>query len=164
MIPTPWLYLIAAGVGAAVALTGANWKYGGEIARLQRDAAITLATNVGVVAAQLAVQQEASAALSAKLDAQDAKYFKELSDVKSAADVRIASLLSGSSRLSVKVANPVCPGGLPEAPGAGRVDDGSYTAELLPADAATIYRISEDADSCAVKLSALQDWARGVSR
>jgi hypothetical protein len=160
LIASGWLYVIAAAAGAAVALTGASWKYGEDIATLKSNQAAEQTKAVKVVNDKLVAEQERTTKLQAELAAQDTKYTGMLKDVVKAADERIADLESGRSGMSVTVRNPVRSNQLPAVTGAGRVDDGTYTAELLPATAARIAGIGKDADSCAVKLTALQGWVK----
>lgn len=164
MIPSGWLYVIAAAAGAAVALTGASWKYGEDIATLKSNQATEQAKAVKVVNDKLVAEQERTNNLQADLAAQDVKYTGILKNVIDSADARIADLESGRSGMSVTVRNPVRSNQLPTAASAGRLDDGTYVAELLPATAARITGIGKDADSCAVKLTALQGWVKTTLR
>lgn len=160
MISQGWLYLIAACAGAAIALTGASWKYGEDIANLKSDQAAEQSKAVKTINDKLVAEQERTATLQADLAAQDIKYTGILKNVIDSADARIADLESGRSGMSVTVRNPVRSNPVSAGPSASGVDDGTYRAEILPATAARIAGIGKDADRCAVKLSALQDWVK----
>lgn len=108
-------------------------------------------------------RQAERAALLERLADQDAAHYQELTDVRKENDRLSADLLATRQRLSVRTAAR-CPAGVPAAAGAGSVDDAAERADIHPEDAAAIVRITGDADRCAVKLTALQEWARSVSR
>ncbi|HEY1182256.1 MAG TPA: lysis system i-spanin subunit Rz, partial [Rhodocyclaceae bacterium] len=75
-----------------------------------------------------------------------------------------AAVADGSRRLSVRASCPAAAGGVSASTGAGRLDDGSQRADIHEEDAGRIVAITGDADACAVKLAALQEWAREVTK
>lgn len=87
----------------------------------------------------------------------DAEHFKELSNAKYENDKLRRDLAAGTKR--VRVAVRQC-----EPAGSSSVDNAAATAELLPADAENIFRITGEADQTAIQLKALQDWAIAVSK
>lgn len=87
----------------------------------------------------------------------DAEHFKELSNAKSENDKLRRDLAAGTKRVRVSVRD--C-----KATATASVDDATSTAELLPADAENIFRITGEADQTAIQLKALQDWAIAVSK
>lgn len=108
-------------------------------------------------------RQAERTALLNRLADQDAKHYQELTDVQTENDRLSADLRATRQRLSVRTAAR-CPAGVPAAASTGRLDDAAERADIHPEDAAAIVRITGDADRCAVKLTALQEWARSVSR
>lgn len=108
-------------------------------------------------------RQAERTALLSRLADQDAAHYQELTDARQDNDRLSADLRATRQRLSVRTAGR-CPAGVPAAAGAGRLDHAAERADIHPEDAAAIVRITGDADACAVKLTALQEWAREVSR
>ena len=108
-------------------------------------------------------RQAERAALLSRLADQDAAHYQELTDVQTENDRLSADLRATRQRLSVRTVAR-CPAGVPAATSAGRMDDAAERTDIHPEDAGRIVAITGDADACAVKLTALQEWARSVSR
>jgi len=68
----------------------------------------------------------------------------------------------GSRRLSVRASCPAAASGLSAATGTGRMGNGAQRADIHEEDARRIVAVTGDADACAVKLTALQEWARQI--
>jgi hypothetical protein len=116
--------------------------------------------NAAVILKQQAERQD----LEGRLAANDQQRYGELRHAQQEIERLSAALADGSRRLSVRASCPAAAGGVSASTGAGRVDAGTVFANIHPEDAAAIVRITGDADACAVKLTALQEWAREVTK
>ena len=115
-------------------------------------------------AAAILKQQAERQDLEGRLAANDQQRYGELRHAQQEIERLSAALADGSRRLSVRAACPAAAGSVSAATGAGRLDDGSQRADIHEEDARRIVAITGDADACAVKLTALQEWAREVTR
>lgn len=116
--------------------------------------------NAAVILKQQAERQD----LEGRLAASDQQRYGELRHAQQEIERLSAAVADGSRRLSVRASCPAAASDLSAATGAGRLDDGSQRADIHEEDAGRIVAITGDADACAVKLSALQDWAREVTK
>ncbi|MHA6476199.1 lysis system i-spanin subunit Rz [Stutzerimonas sp. KH-1] len=164
------LIALAAAVLALMALsaTGAwQWQgnaYGKRLAD-QAQAHETFLRQVAEANAAVILKQQAERLdLESRLAASDQQRYGELRHAQQEIDRLSAAVADGSRRLSVRASCPAAAGGVPEAAGASRLDDGSQRANIHEEDARRIVAITGDADACAVKLTALQEWAREVTR
>lgn len=71
-------------------------------------------------------------------------------------------LAAAQQRMRAPVVAGSCSAGVPAGARGAGVDDGTQYAELQPAAAADLARLAADADTCAVKLKALQTWLAAV--
>ena len=163
------LLLITAGVAALMALSAAaawQWQantYGRQLAAAQLAHTADLALIANAASAQLRTQQAARLTLERRLSLLDAQHYQELAHAQQNTDLLTADLTAARRRLSVRI-RPASAGDVPDSAGAARVDDGAGTrAELYGSTAAGIVRVAGEADQCAVKLTALQEWARAVA-
>ncbi|AWL02247.1 lysis system i-spanin subunit Rz [Stutzerimonas stutzeri] len=164
------LIALAAAVLALMALsaTGAwQWQgnaYGKRLAD-QAQAHETFLRQVAEANAAVILKQQAERLdLESRLAASDQQRYGELRHAQQEIDRLSAAVADGSRRLSVRASCPAAAGGVPEAAGASRLDDGSQRANIHEEDARRIVAITGDADACAVKLAALQEWAREVTK
>lgn len=116
--------------------------------------------NAAVILKQQAERQD----LEGRLAANDQQRYGELRHAQQEIERLSAAVADGTRRLSVRASCPVAASGLSAATGAGRLDDGSQRADIHEEDARRIVAITGDADACAVKLTALQEWAREVTK
>lgn len=116
--------------------------------------------NAAVILKQQADRQD----LEGRLAASDQQRYGELRHAQQEIERLSAAVADGSRRLSVRANCPAAAGGVSASTGAGRVDDGSQRADIHEEDAGRIVAITGDADACAVKLNALQEWAREVTK
>jgi hypothetical protein len=116
--------------------------------------------NAAVILKQQIERQD----LESRLAANDQQRYGELRHAQQEIDRLSAAVADGSKRLSVRASCPAAAGILSAATGAGRLDDGSQRADIHEEDARRIVGITGDADACAVKLTALQEWAREVTK
>lgn len=115
-------------------------------------------------AAVIRKQQAERLALEQRLATLDQQRYGELRHAQQEIERLSAAVSDGTRRLSVRASCPASAGSVPTASGSGRMDDGSQRADIHPEDAGRIVAITGDADACAVKLTALQEWAREVTK
>lgn len=90
----------------------------------------------------------------------DAKYTKEMNDVKEYSNKLVNELSTAKQRLRVRV-TPSCPtdsGKGSDSAATSSVDGERAYADIHPAVAAGIFRVSGKADQCQVKLNGLQQY------
>lgn len=116
--------------------------------------------NAAVILKQQAERQD----LEGRLAANDQQRYGELRHAQQEIERLSAAVADGSRRLSVRASCPAAASGLSAATGTGRLDDGGQRADIHEEDARRIVGITGDADACAVKLTALQEWAREVTK
>ncbi|MFP5340246.1 MAG: lysis system i-spanin subunit Rz, partial [Gammaproteobacteria bacterium] len=109
-------------------------------------------------------QQAERLDLESRLAASDQQRYGELRHAQQEIERLSAAVADGSRRLSVRASCPASAGSVPAPTGAGRLDDGAQRADIHDEDARSIVAITGDADACAVKLTALQEWAREVTK
>ncbi|WP_407692353.1 lysis system i-spanin subunit Rz [Pseudomonas xionganensis] len=109
-------------------------------------------------------QQTQRLALEQRLAELDTTHQQEITHAQAAADQLSADLAAARSRLSVRVNPATCASSLPAAPSAAGVDDAAGArADLHPATAAGVIRVTARADQCRARLTALQAWVREVA-
>lgn len=116
--------------------------------------------NAAVILKQRAERQD----LEARLAANDQQRYGELRHAQQEIERLSAAVADGTRRLSVRASCPAAAGDVSAATGTGRLDDGGQRADIHEEDARRIVGITGDADACAVKLTALQEWAREVTK
>lgn len=153
--------LLAAGTAFGWLIQG--WRLGAELSALRADHATELQRFANTNAAALAAQQQASQRLAQQLAALDHQRYQELTHAQENTDRLAADLAAARQRLRVRIDPASCPG-LPAATGAASLDDGAGArADLHPAVAAGVVRVTGRADECRARLTALQEWARAVT-
>lgn len=149
---------LAAGLVLGMTLQG--WRLGAELADLRADHAVELQRLADTNAAALAAQQQARQHLEQQLAAIDTQRYQELTHAQDHTDRLAADLAAARQRLRVRIDPASCPG-LPTATGpTGLDDDAGVRADLHPADAAALVRVTGRADECRARLTALQEWVR----
>jgi len=152
----------------ALSATGAwKWQANSYEARLAKQ--ITEHKNFlrQVAEANAAVilkQRDERIDLEQRLATLDLQRYGELRNARQEIERLFAAVADGSRRLSVRSSCPAAASGLSAATSAGSMDDGSQRADIHEEDAGRIVAITGDADACAVKLAALQEWAREVTK
>lgn len=139
------------GVGFATAWLAQGWRYGGKIAAIEKD----MANAVAVAHADARRKEQDYAKLNARVDGQ---YLELAAAQLEAADLR-AAVAAGTQRLSVRTLD--C--GVSKDTRTARVDNETVRADINPRDAAGIIAILSRGDDAIRQLTALQDWAVGVS-
>lgn len=158
-------------IGIAAALLAAfcaawmiqGWRLGGQMSEMQAEWSETLRKTAEANAAVILSQQQESQALAAELASLDQQRYGELRHAQENTDRLSGELASARSRLRFRIDPASCPA-VSATADAASVDAGTVFANIHPEDAAAIVRITGDADACAVRLSALQDWARSVTK
>lgn len=154
--------VLALAVGAGMVVRG--WWAAAIISDLKAEHAAYREAISREHAEKLVVLAGEQEALQRRISAMDQQRYGELRHAQQEIERLSAAVADGSRRLSVRASCPAAPGGLPAATGAGRMDDGSQRADIYEEDARRIVAITGDADACAVKLTALQEWAREVTK
>lgn len=149
--------------GAAGGWNANGWRLKSQLERQGREHSAAMAEISRVSAQQLLAQQNQRQQLEAKLASIDQQHYQELQNAQTITDSLTADLAAARQRMSVRTTRAACSGGVPGASGPARLDDGAERADIHPEDAAAIARITGDADRCAVKLGALQEWVRANS-
>lgn len=139
-----------------------GWRLGGQMSEMQAEWSETLRKTAEANAAVILKQQKDRQALETQLASLDEQRYGELRHAQQNTDRLASELADTRRRLSVRASCPAA--GVPAAASPGSVDAGTQRVDIHPADAAAIVRITGDADQCAVKLSALQEWARSVTK
>jgi prophage endopeptidase len=164
------LIALGAAVFALMALSAAGawqWQgnaYGKRLADQAKSHETFLRQIAEANAAVILKQQAERADLESRLAANDQQRYGELRHAQQEIERLSAAVADGTRRLSVRASCPAAAGILSAATGAGRLDDGSQRADIHEEDARRIVGITGDADACAVKLTALQEWAREVTK
>lgn len=171
----PAQYRLAAGIGMATAMllgsaaagwTVNGWRLGRDLAAIQQQHAEQIAHDATIANAAFREQQQARQQLENKLSLLDQQHYGELQNAQANTDRLSTDLADARQRMRVTITASSCQqlSGAGKAGGAGRVDDGAVTADIQPATAADLARLAGDADACAVKLTALQGWAREITK
>lgn len=139
-----------------------GWRLGGQMADMRAEWSDTLRKTAETNAAVILKQQQDRQALESQLAAIDEQRYGELRNAQENTDRLAGELAAARSRLRVRIDPASCPA-VSATASAASVDNGGIYAELYGETAAALVRITGDADACAVKLKALQEWARGVT-
>ncbi len=173
LIPAQYRLPAAGGIALALLLAGATagwvvngWRLGREFAAIKQQHAEQLAKNEQEANAAFREQQQARQQLENKLALLDQQHYGELKNAQATTDRLSAGLATARQRMRVTVTASSCQQlpGAGKAAGADRMDDGTVVADIQPATAADLTRLAGDADACAVKLTALQGWAREITK
>jgi hypothetical protein len=157
---------LAAAALMALSAAGAwQWQanaYGKQLADQRTLHSDTLGEIARASARMLQAQQDKRQALERRLSLLDTQRYQELTHAQQNADRLSADLAAARQRLSVRTAGLASGNGVPAGTSGAGLDDGTERADIHPEDAGRIAAITGDADRCAVKLSALQEWAREI--
>lgn len=157
------LPLLALLVGIAIGWAVNGWRMGVELSDLRAGHAQQLERIAAAQAAAIAEQQQIRAQLEQQLAAIDQQRYQELTHAQTTTDALAADLAAARQRLRVRIDPASCPS-LSAAPGAAGLDDAvGARADLHPAVAAGVVRVTGRADECRARLTALQEWARAVT-
>jgi len=164
MIPAALrLPLLSMLVGIAIGWVSNGWRLAVDLSALRADHAQQLERIAAAQTAVIAEQQQIRAQLVQQLAAIDQQRYQELTHAQTTTDALAADLAAARQRLRVRI-DPTSCGGVPAATGAAGVDDGAGArADLHPAAAAGLVRVTGRADQCRARLMALQEWAKAVA-
>ena len=141
-----------------------GWRLGAELSTQGADHAAELRRLADTNATALAAQQQASQRLAQQLAVLDQQRYQELTHAQESTDRLAADLAAARQRLRVRI-DPASSPGLSAATGATGLDDGAGArADLHPAVAEGVVRVTGRADQCRARLTALQEWAKTVNR
>lgn len=169
---TPVQKLAGLAVLILVLMTGAagvtwqvqDWRMGKKLAEqagLHKD---DLAAISNAAEAQASAAQDKRLTLEQQLAAQDQQHSKELSDAQRNQAALRDSLATADVRLSVLLAeDPASSCNVPATPGAVGVVHAARRAQLDPAHAQRIIRITDDGDNAIIALRACQAYVRAVT-
>tara|TARA_B100001059_G_scaffold227680_1_gene257762 strand:- start:6300 stop:6869 length:570 start_codon:yes stop_codon:yes gene_type:complete len=168
-----WAAQLAAAAGLLVLLVGggfwAGWSWSSASGRADRLAteklhSDTLGEIARAGAQELRQQQDRYVELQTQLAEQDKQHHEELTNVQKDNVQLAVDLAAAKQRLSVRITSPAASAsGVPAGTAAAGVDDGAGTrADIHPATAAGLVRVTAQADECRVKVAALQAWAKIV--
>lgn len=150
-------------LGAVIGWSVNGWRWEARLAEADRLHASALGEISRAAAAQLQAAQQQQAELQQRLALLDQQRYQELTHAQEQQNRLRADLAASARRMYVPVTAASCQQ-LPTTPGATGLDDGAYRAELQPAAAADLANLAGDADTCARRLSGLQEWVREVGR
>ena len=122
--------------------------------------AMTAISNKAAEAATDALLQEQ--AWQRQVAELDAKHTKEMEDAKAEIDSLRTGLRTGAVRVRVPAKCAAGSNSVPQTASAPSVDHGAIQAELDPAFAEQLAGIAADGDAAARKLTALQEYVRGI--
>ncbi|MEH6564653.1 MAG: lysis system i-spanin subunit Rz [Halopseudomonas sp.] len=169
-----WLLQIGAALALIAALVGggfaAGWQWqaangAAALAEAESLHAATLGEISRAAAGQLQRQQQRANELQQQLGELDNKHYAEMTDVQQDNAQLAADLATAEQRLSVRLASPAAgTGRVPTGNAATGLDDGAGArADIHPATAAGLVRVTARADECRARLTGLQGWADAVS-
>lgn len=153
---------LALAFGAGMVVRG--WWAAAIISNLNAEHAAYREAISREYAQKLVVLAGEQKALQQRLSTLDQQRYGELRHAQQEIDRLSAAVADGSRRLSVRASCPAAAGSVPAATGSASVGHGSQRADIHEEDAGRIVAITGDADACAVKLTALQEWAREVTK
>lgn len=160
----PWLPPARLALAIAMLAAGAvaGWTANGWRLNAAHDR--QAAKDAAVANQAFTEQQRARQQLEQHLASIDQQHYQELQHAQETTDQLSADLATARQRLRVRIAPGSCSAGtVPATASAPGVDDGAGTrAELYPATAEGLVRVTGRADECRARLTALQAWARTV--
>ncbi|MDE3023310.1 MAG: lysis protein [Pseudomonadota bacterium] len=165
-----WIYIVVLAAGMGIGGYGAWWIQGTRYeAKLASQSAANASelksiSDAATKAAQAAIARQD--AMQSQIASLDSKYSQELENEKSITANLRRKLSSGAVGLRVRVAS--CSAGssaMSKNSAASGMDTSTAAyAELQGPDAINLLGIASDADQDAIKLKALQAWAKSVTQ
>ncbi|WP_034135984.1 lysis system i-spanin subunit Rz [Pseudomonas lactis] len=161
--------LLALAIGFGGAWQAQDWRLGKKMAeRIAEQGAHhqkELDAVTGEAWRQQAAEQDKRLALEQQLAGQDQQHTKELSDAQRNQARLRDRLATADVRLSVLLAeDPASSCNVPTAPGGAGVVHAAHRAQLDPAHAQRIIRITDDGDDAIIALRACQAFVRAIAR
>ena len=159
--------LLALGIGFGGAWQVQDWRLGKKMAeRIAEQSAHhqkELDAITGEAWSQQAAELDKRLATEEKLALQDQQHTKELSDEKHKQAVIRDRLATSDLRLSVLIEDSASGCNVPTTPGAVGVVHAARRAQLDPAHAQRIVRITDEGDNAIIALRACQAYVRAVA-
>ena len=140
-----------------------GWRLGAELSTKSASHAKALSDITAAATAALSAQTAKQIELANHLAALDSQHYQELIHAQSVTSALSADLAAQRKRLSVRTSGSSC-SGVPAIADPASMDDAAERADLHPATAASVVAIAGEADKCAVKLTALQEWVIKVAK
>ena len=156
--------LLALAIGFGGAWQVQDWRMGEKLAEQEGQFEKDLAAISNAAASQAQAEQGKRLALEQQLAGQDQQHSKELSDAQRNQARLRDRLATADVRLSVLIQDSASGCNVPTAPGAVGVVHAARRAQLDPAHAQRIIRITDDGDSALIALRACQAYVRAVLR
>ena len=160
--------LLALGIGFGGAWQVQDWRLGKKMAERIAEQGAHHQKELDAITGEAWLQQSAELdkrlATEEKLTLQDQQHTKELSDAQRNQARLRDQLATADVRLSVLLAeDPASSCNVPTTPGAVGVVHAARRAQLDPAHAQRIIRITDDGDNAIIALRACQAYVRAVS-
>ena len=155
--------LLALAIGFVGAWQVQDWRMGEKLAEQAGLYTDDLAAISNAAAAQAQAEQGERLALEQKLAGQDQQHTKELFDAQRNQARLRDRLATADVRLSVLIEDSASGCNVPTAPGAVGVVHAARRAQLDPAHAQRIIRITDDGDNALIALRACQAYVRTVA-
>jgi len=148
--------LLLISLGASGAWEWQANRYAAKISRIKAQADTDELQRSRVASEAIILEQHRSKQLAQAIMQLEQQRYQEIQDVQNTAQHLSLELSAARQRLSVRIAGPVCDGGVQPTSSSRVLGDGTYTTELHPTVAADLATLAKDADKCAVKLAYLQ--------
>lgn len=157
------ILMIMVGV-AGVTWQVQDWRMGKKLAEQAGLHKQDLAAISNAAAAQARAEQDKRLVTEQRLALQDQQHTKELSDAQHNQARLRDQLATADVRLSVLIEDSASGCNVPTAPGAGGVVHAVRRAQLDPAHAQRIIRITDDGDNAVIALRACQAYVREITK
>ena len=155
------LVLMAGAAGAAWQVQ--DWRMGEKLAEQAGQFEKERGEVSAAAAKQASEETVKRLTLEQRLAQSDQKHSKELSDAQRNQARLRDRLATADVRLSVLIEDSASGCNVPTAPGAGGVVHAARRAQLDPAHAQRIIRITDDGDNALIALRACQAYVRGIA-
>lgn len=155
--------LLAAALGFGAAWQVQDWRMGEKLAEQAGLYTDDLAAMSNAAAAQARGEQGKRLTLEQRLAESDQQHSKELSNAQRNQARLRDQLATADVRLSVLIEDSTGGCNVPTTPGAVGVVHAARRAQLDPAHAQRIIRITDDGDSALIALRACQAYVRAVA-
>ena len=157
------LILVLMAGAAGVTWQVQDWRMGKKLAEQAGLYADDLAAISNAAAAQARVEQGKRLTLEQRLAESDQQHTKELFDAQRNQARLRDRLATADVRLSVLIEDSASSCNVPSAPGAVGMVHAARRAQLDPAHAQRIIRITDDGDNALIALRACQAYVRGIA-
>ena len=157
------LVLVLMAGAAGVTWQVQDWRMGKKLAEQAGLYADDLAAISNAAAAQARVEQGKRLTLEQRLAESDQQHTKDLFDAQRNQARLRDRLATADVRLSVLIEDTASGCNVPSAPGSVGMVHAAHRAQLDPAHAQRIIRITDDGDNALIALRACQAYVRGIA-